>query len=68
MADSNRRHWVARVGQCTSVSQSPKPGCERLLVTEEEDADQRQLRGDYPQSFVHALLLESARRLAGPGS
>jgi hypothetical protein len=68
MADSNRRHWVAGVRQRTSVSQSPKPGCERLLVTEEEDVDQRRLRGDYPQSFVHALLLEPARRLAGPGS
>ena len=37
------------------------------LFTEEYDVDQRQLRGNYPQSFVHALLIESASRLAGPG-
>jgi GH15 family glucan-1,4-alpha-glucosidase len=36
------------------------------LFTEEYDVDQRQLRGNYPQSFVHALLIESASRLAGP--
>ena len=37
------------------------------LFTEEYDVDQRQLRGNYPQSLVHALLIESARRLAEPG-
>ncbi|HET7328188.1 MAG TPA: glycoside hydrolase family 15 protein [Nocardioidaceae bacterium] len=36
------------------------------LFTEEYDVVQRQLRGNLPQAFVHALLLESARRLAGP--
>jgi len=34
------------------------------LFTEEYDVVQRQLRGNLPQAFVHALLLESARRLA----
>jgi GH15 family glucan-1,4-alpha-glucosidase len=34
------------------------------LLTEEFDVRQRQLRGNVPQAFVHALLLESAARLA----
>ena len=33
------------------------------LLTEESDVLQRQLRGNMPQAFVHALLLESAARL-----
>jgi GH15 family glucan-1,4-alpha-glucosidase len=36
------------------------------LFTEEYDVEQRQLRGNYPQAFVHALLIEAAARLAGP--
>jgi GH15 family glucan-1,4-alpha-glucosidase len=35
------------------------------LLSEEYDVGQRQLRGNLPQAFVHALLLESAARLAG---
>lgn len=35
------------------------------LFTEEFDVEQRQLRGNLPQAFVHALLFESAHRLAG---
>ena len=35
------------------------------LFSEEFDVNQRQLRGNLPQAFVHALLLESAARLAG---
>lgn len=34
------------------------------LFTEEYDVDQRQLRGNLPQAFVHALLFEAAHRLA----
>lgn len=34
------------------------------LLSEEYDVVQRQLRGNLPQAFVHALLLESACRLA----
>ncbi|TDD66553.1 glycoside hydrolase family 15 protein [Actinomadura darangshiensis] len=34
------------------------------LFSEEYDVEQRQLRGNMPQAFVHALLLESAARLA----
>jgi len=37
------------------------------LFAEEYDVIQRQLRGNLPQAFVHALLLEASVRLAGPG-
>jgi hypothetical protein len=36
------------------------------LFAEEYDIGQRQLRGNLPQAFVHALLLESAHRLSRP--
>ncbi|MGH3622128.1 MAG: glycoside hydrolase family 15 protein [Sciscionella sp.] len=36
------------------------------LFSEEYDITQRQLRGNLPQAFVHALMLESAVRLAEP--
>jgi GH15 family glucan-1,4-alpha-glucosidase len=36
------------------------------LLAEEFDVAQRQLRGNIPQAFVHALLFETAHRLAGP--
>jgi len=36
------------------------------LFTEEYDVEQRQLRGNFPQAFVHAALLETSRRLADP--
>ncbi|MBV9093666.1 MAG: glycoside hydrolase family 15 protein [Streptosporangiaceae bacterium] len=35
------------------------------LLSEEYDVAQRQLRGNFPQAFVHALLLECAARLPG---
>src|SRR5579875_1534105 len=35
------------------------------LLSEEYDVAQRQLRGNLPQAFVHALLLECAATLAG---
>jgi GH15 family glucan-1,4-alpha-glucosidase len=38
------------------------------LFSEEFDVGQRQLRGNLPQAFVHALLLESAVRLGADGS
>ena len=36
------------------------------LLSEEFDVEQRQLRGNIPQAFVHALLLEASVRLATP--
>ncbi|MBX7434342.1 glycoside hydrolase family 15 protein [Mycobacterium sp. Y57] len=36
------------------------------LYCEEYDVVQRQLRGNIPQAFVHALLIETAQRLSRP--
>jgi hypothetical protein len=36
------------------------------LYSEEYDVAQRQMRGNLPQAFVHALMLECSARLAGP--
>jgi GH15 family glucan-1,4-alpha-glucosidase len=36
------------------------------LLSEEYDTKQRQMRGNVPQAFAHALLLEAAARLAEP--
>lgn len=36
------------------------------LFTEEYDVGQHQLRGNFPQAFVHAAMLETAHRLTGP--
>jgi hypothetical protein len=38
------------------------------LLSEEFDVRQRQLRGNLPQGFVHALLLEASQRLGNTGS
>jgi GH15 family glucan-1,4-alpha-glucosidase len=38
------------------------------LLSEEYDITQRQMRGNLPQAFVHALLLEAALRLTQPWS
>ncbi|UNZ20886.1 glycoside hydrolase family 15 protein [Streptomyces sp. 891-h] len=38
------------------------------LFSEEYDVQQRQLRGNLPQAFVHAALLESAVRLGSGGA
>lgn len=36
------------------------------LFSEEYDVQQRQLRGNLPQAFVHAVMLEASVRLAAP--
>ncbi|MGH9097695.1 MAG: glycoside hydrolase family 15 protein, partial [Acidimicrobiales bacterium] len=38
------------------------------LLSEEFDIAQRQLRGNLPQAFVHALMIEAASRLGRPWS
>jgi alpha,alpha-trehalase len=38
------------------------------LYSEEYDVRQRQLRGNLPQAFVHAFMMEAASRLSQPGS
>jgi GH15 family glucan-1,4-alpha-glucosidase len=50
-------HWFER-----NRAACGSPG----LFAEEFDVTQRQLRGNLPQAFVHALLLECAVRLATP--
>lgn len=52
-------HWFER-----NRAACGSPG----LLAEEYDVHQRQLRGNLPQAFVHALLLESAHSLALPWS
>ncbi len=37
------------------------------LLSEEYDVRQRQMRGNVPQAFVHAMLLEAAQQLSAPG-
>ncbi|UWZ40353.1 glycoside hydrolase family 15 protein [Dactylosporangium roseum] len=49
-------HWFER-----NRAASGPPG----IYAEEYDVRQRQLRGNLPQAFVHALLLESAAALSG---
>jgi GH15 family glucan-1,4-alpha-glucosidase len=50
--------------QALAVFQRNRTACGTPgLFSEEFDVDQRQLRGNLPQAFVHALLLESAVRL-----
>jgi GH15 family glucan-1,4-alpha-glucosidase len=51
--------------QALAVFQRNRTACGTPgLFSEEFDVDQRQLRGNLPQAFVHALLLESAVRLS----
>jgi GH15 family glucan-1,4-alpha-glucosidase len=39
-----------------------------VLYTEEFDVDEHQLRGNLPQAFVHAMMIEASARLAAPVS
>ena len=52
-----------RVGSNATAPRADRPAC----FTEEFDVAQRQLRGNLPQAFVHALLIECAQRLSGAG-
>jgi hypothetical protein len=38
----------------------------QAMTTAVSAIEQRQLRGNLPQAFVHAVLLEASVRLAGP--
>ncbi len=53
------RHSAARGWFERSRAACGPPG----LLTEEFDVAQRQLRGNLPQAFVHAFLIETAHRL-----
>jgi alpha,alpha-trehalase len=69
--------WMARVAQACGDTTAAARWFERNraacgpagLYTEEYDVHQRQLRGNLPQAFVHAGMLECAVRLsAAPGT
>jgi GH15 family glucan-1,4-alpha-glucosidase len=57
--EARANRWFER-----SRSACGSPG----LLAEEYDVEQRQLRGNLPQAFVHAMLLEAAKRLAQPAA
>jgi alpha,alpha-trehalase len=65
--------WMAQVAQRRGDAAAAARWFERSraacgpagLYTEEYDVHQRQLRGNLPQAFVHAGVLESAVRLSG---
>jgi len=71
--------WMAQVAQACGDTAEAARWFERNraacgpsgLYTEEYDVRQRQLRGNLPQAFVHAGMLECAARLSaapsGPG-
>jgi alpha,alpha-trehalase len=71
--------WMAQVAQVCGDAAAAARWFERNraacgpagLYTEEYDVHQRQLRGNLPQAFVHAGMLECAARLSaapsGPG-
>ena len=52
--DAEAVHWFERARSARST-----PG----LFSEEYDVHQHQLRGNYPQAFVHGVFLEAAARL-----
>jgi GH15 family glucan-1,4-alpha-glucosidase len=64
--------WLAQVAQACGEHADAAHWFERnraacgpaALYTEEYDVHQRQLRGNLPQAFVHAGLLETAARLS----
>ena len=61
---AGRRRRRRCAGSSATAARCGPPG----LFTEEYDVVQRQLRGNLPQAFVHALLLETAQRLGEPAS
>ena len=64
--------WMAQVAQVCGDGAAAARWFERnraacgpaALYTEEYDVHQRQLRGNLPQAFVHAGMLECAARLS----
>jgi len=66
------RFWLAQVAQVCGQHAEVAHWFERNraacgpagLHTEEYDVHQRQLRGNLPQAFVHAGLLETAARMS----
>jgi GH15 family glucan-1,4-alpha-glucosidase len=60
-------HQLGRTGEAVGWFERNRGACgPPALFTEEFDTHQHQLRGNLPQAFVHAVMLESAVRLARP--
>jgi GH15 family glucan-1,4-alpha-glucosidase len=60
-------HQQGRTTEAVALFERTRASCGSPgLLTEEFDVGERQLRGNVPQAFVHALLLESAARLDRP--
>jgi len=60
-------HQQGRTAQALAWFERHRAACGSAgLFSEEFDVVQRQLRGNIPQAFVHALLLECAVRLSEP--
>jgi hypothetical protein len=60
-------HQQGRTSEAVGWFERNRAACgPPALLTEEFDVVQRQLRGNIPQAFVHALMFESAARLAWP--
>ncbi|HEY6537598.1 MAG TPA: glycoside hydrolase family 15 protein [Candidatus Dormibacteraeota bacterium] len=60
-------HQQGRALEARSLFERNRAACGPPgLLTEEYDTKQRQLRGNLPQAFAHALLLECAARLRQP--
>ena len=58
-------HQMGRKTEAVSHFERNRSACGPPgLLTEEFDVGERQMRGNAPQAFVHALLLETATRLA----
>lgn len=67
-----RSRWVTTDGivECREALALPADAHTAVLLRRIHviDVEQRQLRGNLPQAFVHALLFETAHRRAGHGS
>jgi GH15 family glucan-1,4-alpha-glucosidase len=60
-------HQLGRTSEAVGWFERHRAACgPPALFTEEFDTHQHQLRGNLPQAFVHAVMFESAARLARP--
>jgi GH15 family glucan-1,4-alpha-glucosidase len=60
-------HQLGRTSEAIGWFERNRAACgPPALFTEEFDTHQHQLRGNLPQAFVHAVMFESAARLARP--
>ena len=57
---------VPKINESAAIQPKLRAMDQSLAFSEEYDISQRQLRGNLPQAFVHAQMLECACRLAQP--